>query len=981
MNPQNDDHEVVLSLSDFFAIAKRNKKSIFRSSVVCGALILLYAISRPMQFGVEGTFKEKAKAEGPATGISLLLSGEKENPAIAMIKSRRIIGDAIKNLSFQATIEPEEQRWFFFRHVADFAKAVNSNLKVEFAYLKGSQYPSIRAEPSNLGITNLTYEGEIPLSLTVEVCSDTAFAVYEKHDKIGYGTFNEPFTGANASFTITKSNIPLAAHERYTLNIKPLEQITKRIAKQLKIVADYNANSFLSLKLTYTSKHGASDLLNGIMHAYRNYLIAENHNVVTGQIEYLQKRQIEVDASLAELMEKHAEQVSTHAGNLDLLVSTQQNLQRRLLSIDLEMKQLNTALQSGNCQQIQAFTDSASQPLYTAIGEIHKYKQQCDTLELMLRGRGLDATAMGIQWQQHIADLKEVDGHTMEAKTLLKCLESGLPLPKDTDLYRSDKYLVSNWERHIGNGEVNNRNFKDYLKHLVHLLEVEKTSIENRLTHQQTSHPEFKGIDLDTAKGLYMSYSRELQELEINCAQHEFLINKLMEPEFELSSLATVLSDPISREIISKASSTTLALQDTENRTTREMERLSQELGLHKNFLSQHLEEARSLLQLKAELLKNKIVSVQGAILELTQERISLQEKQIFDHGTGRISSLEQEKAVILHQKKDLQAEFDKIPQQWATEKIVDLYLQTQGSLMQQIGNLIESKNIADHIDVTLSTPFDLATPPLHPNSPHLILLTLLASFLGAFGSLVYFLGHAAFYGPKATVMNLQLSGQHVCGELDIECEGITLKDLSIQAQETLRRMLQFILGDKPAKSMLIIEGQYPSFAPLVCEMLSKRGLKVLLQPAFDDVPSSPADVSLLSSLENGGASPTIVQESYGHRLIPGQKSLHANDLLHSSKYRELKSHYENSYDLFLVCSTTTATGAESESLTSLFDKTIMTLSEETLTELKPFMASKGHIAFTTRTASKNNVPHEKFDFLSFLKAFLPSKKHLDATS
>lgn len=963
MKRHDEPADILLSLSDFARICKQSKTKIIQSALLCGLAAMLFALTRPLQYNVEGTFKEKPRAESTSSGIStlLLLGGEKENPTIAMIKSRKVIGHAIKQLNLQATIEPEENRGFILRQLGNFGKQVQQTLRVEYAYLNRSVYPAIEEQPKQITVQALIYNEEIPLLLHVEVTSPTSYTIRDRSQTIGEGFFGEPFITKTFQFTLNSTPQGTSADltgKRYTLNLRPLEAISKGIAKNLKIIADYNASSFLTLKLSHSSRQEASALLNGIMEAYRNYLISENHKVVAEQIAYLKTRQAEINLDLSLLMETHAQQVSTHAGNLDLLISTQQNLQRRLLGIDLEIKQLQKSIDEGSYLQGHSLGDSHAPTIYNALSEIQRYKQQCDTLDLLLRHNHRNHMVQQEILEQHLSDLDEIHVHAAEAQDLLIALDENKPLPVDTDLYHSPKYLVKNWQEKISTEKQHTHNFRDYLYNLLHLFEVQKKTIEDRLTHQQGNNKEFAGIDLDTANHLYISYNRELQELESTALQHQMLLEKLKTPTFELSALATILNDSVSRDIIAKASATSLTLQDQTNRTTRELERLTQELELQKTFLGNHLFEAKALLHLKIELLKDKIEAVQAATLELTQERISIQEKQLLDHGIAHIDTLAQERAVILHQKQALQDEFDKIPEQWAREKIVDLYLQTQGSLMQQIGNLIESKNIADNIDITLSTPFDQAEPPLHPNAPHIVIFALLGGLIGALGALIRNLIKSIVNGIAATAENLRLAQQHVSGTLnmplldrDLDARWLHAQDaLGADLRETLRRLALFLLPDgaktsPPGKTVLLLEGKGPAYAGLLGELLFKRGLKILLLPicgphAKDS--DMDLDKSLWHYLTQAESPLPRPQKGKFCDLLP--LHLHEDldmEWLHSSRYQRILNHFKETYDLVIVSSDELPCSAKGETLSSLFDHTIITVQDEKLQQLKPYF-SKG---------------------------------------
>lgn len=959
MSNHSNESDILLSFSDFKKICKKSKKKLLKAAAIGAALAICFGLTRPLQYISEGTFKEKGKVDG-ASGMSalMLLNGDKDNPGIAMIKSRKILTSAVQDLNLQADILPYDSRPGFIVRFFETADLIKKNLQVQYAYLTRNQYPVVYDEPKELKIANLNYLGEVPLSLKIDLLPNGEYEVSDKkHSITKKGKLSEPLSVSEADFVLYTDSKKLPTYQSYILNIRPLEKVAKAIADNLKIVADYNASSFLTLKLQHSSKKGTPELLNSIMGSYRSLLVNEHHKVVAEQVDYLKQRQVEIDYDLTKLMEKHALQVSTHAGNLELLISTQQNLQRRLLGIDLEIKHLQKTFEEGSYLNGHLLADGSSANVYNAIAEIRRNKQQCDSLNILLQEKQITAAVQNDILDRKLEILEETNGFFDNAKKLLIALETNQKLPARTKLSESNKYLVGNWlnKLSLATAEKNETvemcksHFCDYLRNLLHLFDVQKKTIEDRLSHQQSFEREFEGIDLETANNLYIAYSKELQEIETSVIQNKYLITKLKDPSFELSSLATILSDSVSREIIAKASATSLALQDQSNRTARELERLNEELELHKGFLSNHIAQVVHLLQLKVEFLKKKIEAVQIATLDLTRQKISIQEKHLLDYGTSKIDSLTVEREVIHKQKLALQEEFDKIPQQWATEKIVDLYLQTQGSLMQQIGGMIESKNIAAHIDITLSTPFDEATQPLHPNSPNLIIFGLLGAILGSCIALGGILLKSVTSGIAATENNLKAANQRVCGILS-QNFGLQGKEkIPSQDKDTLRRLSSFLLEttDKktPSKTALLLENKGPGYAQMLLELFKNRGLRVLLQPLssgidFQETATVETKISLMNYLQKAQIAPTIIKGKDFDFIPFGEDSPFALELLTSKRYRDLLEGLASDYDIIVAVSRVDPLSAEAEALIALFDKTAITIVDEKLNDLTRYFSS-----------------------------------------
>lgn len=851
----------LLSLADIKYLLRKWKSTIVRGALVCAALALLLVLLSPVKYTSEATFYEKAKSDGvnknnKNSAALLLLGEERESSAIVMLKSDKIVEEAIKKLNLQVTVRPYT---LVPRIVTKIFKGLinnpPNNISAQWAHLSRSVYPLEFHDPSELIVKGVVYDREVPLDLDIRFLSSQAFTVKNsKGIMLGEGQLGLPFNHEDIRF-ILEANQPLDFNQRrYELAFMPSRKMAEEISSNLKVVSDYKDKSFITLTLTYDTRQGTSALLNAIMDAYQQYLADEHHRVVASQVAYLKERRAAMEGHLASLMHEHAEQLSNHAGNLDLLIATQQNLQKKLLTTDLEIKHIQQAMGKGSYLQAHYISESDPPFVHQTVAEIRGLRQQSRARQLALN-----------------------------------------------DLPKSDQF--------------------------------------------KETGQEFQGIDLETANTLYISYCRELQEAEANAIQNQYVIDKVRQPTFELTSLASVLTDPVSSEIVKKASSLALAMKDQGNRTQRELERLNQDLDLQRSFLTQHLQQIVELLKLRAALLYAKIQAVQEASLELLQQKISLHEQQLLDYASSRLNSLQQERELIQHQKQALQQEFEKLPAQWASEKLVDLYLTADGALMEHLGSLIESKNIADHLEISLSAPFDYGISPLHPKSPHLILFGLLGALIGAFGVTCFALMQSAMRGIDVTVENLRLAGGYVAGSLSGKVQ-------SKDNLETLRHLTAHLCpadeskhdGRGGGRSLLILESKGPRYASELAALLGKRQLKVLIvEISFDQQEKMDG---LLGYLE-GTSKNLNLQRKENYDLLPaGGISDYGAELIESVAYRQLLQELLSKYDWILAVSRASPCSAEAEGALALFDRAAITVTDEKLHELEGYLALSKPCAF-----------------------------------
>jgi hypothetical protein len=798
----------------------------------------------PVKYTSEATFYEKAKASNgnnASKSTALLLLGEdKEYSAIVMLKSHKILEAALKKLDLQATLEPytilPSPIVRVFKHL-NYAK---ENLMAQGARLIRSRYPVIADSVPEMIAKNVVYSGEVPLYFDLQFSSPSKYVVTDSiAGKLGEGSLGVPFKYSNVEFTIEGPPRIDENQRRYELKFKPIRKMAEDLSDDLKVISDYKDKSFISLTLHFRSRKESSDLLNAVMEAYREHLLEEHHLTVASQVEYLKQRRQTMEEQLAVLMHEHAEQLSAHAGSLDLLVATQQGLQKKLLAIDLEIKHVQQTLNEGTSPKAHYSSDNDPPFIHQTLAEIRRYCQQCDSIDAAL----------------------------------------GNSLTKD---------FVPNRQKSLGT--------------------------------------EFRGIDLDTANTLFLSYSRELNETEANANQNQYILDKIPQPDFEMSSLIAVLTDPVSQDIVRKASTLAQTIKDQTNRTSKELERLNHDLDMQRNFLSLHLKQIVELLQLRVEFLRNKVKSIQAVTFDLLQQKISLLEKSMHDYAASHLNSLKHEQTLILKQKQALQSDFDKLPEQWASEKLLDLYLKTDASIMQTIGSLIESKNISDHLEMSLSAPFDKAIPPLHPKSPHLIVWALFGAFLGGFGVTFFAVMSSVKHGISTSEDNLRLMGQHVAG---------TLSNSTETKLETLRRLGAYLcpiydIDQKDhGKTILVLESQEGNYGPEFATLLNKRNLKVIVLDITFDSTAGNSKEGLLSYLEGSSKEIQIIRGSTFDKIIAGGTTNYGNELLESAAFQKLLSDLREKYDCIVAISKNPLLSAQTEALLPIFDSVAITVTDE----------------------------------------------------
>ncbi|MES2345194.1 MAG: hypothetical protein V4494_04585 [Chlamydiota bacterium] len=225
-------------------------------------------------------------------------------------------------------------------------------------------------------------------------------------------------------------------------------------------------------------------------------------------------------------------------------------------------------------------------------------------------------------------------------------------------------------------------------------------------------------ISKDSIQELYTKYTQELDALEVRLKKLSHLTHQIEDPLFEVTSLSSILSDPISQELIRKASDLALTLRDETNRSEKEQERASAMLKNQKRFLNHHLNEIINLENLHSKLLKEKISDLRSFTLDL----------------------LKSEESELLDQLHTFREQIANFPDRWLLENEFKFKKKTSMNVMNALTQLTESKLIQQLLFQVESKPLDEAYSPIKPKHPHLFLFTCAAGIIALFFLTSYYL-------------------------------------------------------------------------------------------------------------------------------------------------------------------------------------------------------------------------------------------------
>ena len=233
------------------------------------------------------------------------------------------------------------------------------------------------------------------------------------------------------------------------------------------------------------------------------------------------------------------------------------------------------------------------------------------------------------------------------------------------------------------------------------------------------------------------------------------------------------------------------------------------------------------------------------------------------------------------------------------------------------------------------SAPIDLALAPLHPIFPKVLLWGVLGFLLGgSLGSLFVF-GKGLVHGLEATDEHLSAMGYPVLGHLN-----------SIENLETLRRLQAYFdpsMEAKGVQQLLLLQGEGPDYTSELADLFLKRGKKVLTIDLRLNDPAKIATRGLTDYLAGKIQHLPKRLGKHGDWIAAGSATRYGIELINSHAFKSLLTQLEGEYDWILLNSGALPTSSEGEILLSIFPNAAITLTHETLEDLKQVLCPLDH--------------------------------------
>ncbi len=932
--PAFDSEERIFTVSDVHRLFNSLKKRLVKIALIGGLCGFVFCAIKAPKYKIEATFKEGIEKSGGDSVLKDFLGGmsvAQQPQAVALMKSYQVLKPLIQKLGLQVGVK--KGGWI----VGKVFRRISENFKAE------------REKPledlDSFVFQDVVYDGEQTLNFSLRFSDREQFAVYLSGQKkeIASGTLGSIVSLPNVRFTLAKVPNSLKINSSYPLQIGSWIGTAKKLREQLQIANGKTNKSIYDLSFYHRDRHLGVQILNELMAGYQKYLKKDHDELAQEQLSYLEQKQEELYDKMSTMFDDHVAYLSRNLGTngfialeqeSDTLLNPHQNMMTKILTIELELSRLDQMGKNNNL--IAVADDGPFSAKLNQIGNVmRELRQQRDLLELSLQHK--QNVTDGSQLEFRRDELREIRGRREAAQRLLETIEKGLEVPLSS--FNLNRPLAL-WAQKVYESEdiEDREDLAEYLENFERLLSVREKMLQERFFYGSDAPSELEGIDLQTSKELFVEYNTKLDRVEASMRHFNQLKNEIQLNDFELSSLSSILHDPLSQNLITQASELALKLKDEKYHSSKEGERWQQELALQRKILSDHLEQLFKVEELNASLIREKIKGLQQVSLDCINQQLSVFYEQAADAVKERREALIQEKQILEKKMLDIRALASELPEKWRLEKWLELKTEMGTKMMETLTNLVESKTIGHHLHHVESKPLDFATLPEFPQKPGLFTMAFLGAFGAAFGTFFLKLIRTILKGFPTSAEKLRAMRFPFAGEISSFCDGPATETIKGPDLEVLRQLALFLEEKPHGKTIALIEGRGPDYSYSFAENLARMSYQSIVLRCDFTAKFRNEDLPGLLQIWKGEIAELPIRKGNGFDYITaGGFSSFGAEVIQSRAFSELLELLKKNYDWVFLLIRSPLADAESKTALRLCDKAIVTISGEQTELLTPF--------------------------------------------
>lgn len=959
--PTLDPEEWVVSLNDVKRLYISMWRRLIKWAFLAGVATFLYFGNSHVKYRAEASFKEGMERSHSENLFKELL-GEITVPnqpqAASFMKSYQVLKPLVEKMGLQITPSPSE--WALMRMLRRYRETWKAEKGLPVADLDPFIFQDIRYDGAQKNFFYLLFS------------DPEQFSVYDKKkSEIGRGKLTSPVCFKEVQFTLKKAPKNLKIGSFYSFDIHSWASTADSLRKRIQIKNDKDNQSVIHISITDRDRYFAAELINELMCQYQAYLKREHDHIAKMQLAYLEGKQEQIFEKMENLFDEHTAYLSHNLeknGFIGLEQETQsllhpyQQMHAKILSIDFELSRLNKIEKEGKAVAI-AEEGPFSVGLNQITQKIHDLTHQRDLIELSLcqvtegytnkpknwkfdkealqnsylkrvsitesKTDSSDCFCMSLQARRE--ELKEIRNQRFALETLIQEVELGTEI-SSLELNEG----LCQWGAALNDLEER-EDFAEYLENYARILSMREKMLQERVFYGNQSPSELDGIDLASARGLFLEYNAKLDSAEAAMRHYGQLKKEIPNPQFDLASLSSVLRDPLCQKILINASELGLQLKDEKHHSAKEAARWKEEISLHRKILMDHLDQLYQVEELNVDLIRGKMGALQRLTLDCINRQISALHEQANDAVKERRQALLHEKEILEKKMEDIRKSLAAmLPEKWRFEKWLNIKTSMVNKVMETVTEVVESKTIATHLHHVESKPLDPATLPEAPQSPHLYRMACLGAFAVPFFLFSFALIRGLLKGFPTSLEKLKTFRLPVLGSISTFCDGPAVETPIGPDLDLLRNMALFSEG---GKVIGLIGGKGPDYSYALGENFARRQAKSIIVRCDFLSKFRKEDVPGILQIWKSEIGELPIRKGKGFDFIlSGGYTPFGTEIVQSVQFKQLVELLKKNYDWVFLLFRMPLSSAESLAALRICDKAIVTVSGEQIEELTPFI-------------------------------------------
>jgi hypothetical protein len=924
--PNWDPEEWIVSFNDVKQLYFSVSKKLTKWAVLGASAALIYCGSMDVKYKAEASFKEGVEerhSENPFKELVAGISPPNKPQVTSVMKSYQVLKPLVEKMGLQIVFA--EPSWT----ISKWIRRLKDHWKAE----KGTPLSDI----DSFVFSDVCYKGEIFLPIHIIFQDREQFSVYNKRKKneLAKGKVGQPVLIHNPPVQFTLKKLPknLKKGCYYRFHIHDWRAIVASIRKKIKIKTDKDNQFIINISMANRDRHLAVQIINELMDQYQSYLKQDFESVAGAQLAYLESKQDQILNQMGLLFDQHTAYLANNLnenGTIGLeqqaqsLLIPHQRMQDKLISIDVELSRLDQIEKKDHAIGV-AEEGPFAGGIHQILHRINELKQQRDLIELSLSQVSQETL------KERRDELKEIRDHRFAVERLLQEVDHGVEISSldfNQGLYR--------WAKGVHDPEEK-EDLAQYLQNYSRLLSLKEKMLQEQFFYSNFTPTELQGIDLSSARNLFLEYNGKLDAAEALIRHYSEFRKEISNPNFELSSLSSVLKDPLCQKIILQASNLSVLLKDEKHHSSKENERWKEEISLYSKILADQLDQLSLVEELNVGLIRQKMTGLQKVSLDCINRLISVLNEQVWDAIKERRQTLSLEKDLLEKKiaaiRTSIAASF---PEKWRFEKWLDVKTSMIRKILEAITEVVESKSLSNHLHFVESKPLDHAIDPIKPIPPGLFRMIAFGAFIFPFLVFSFILINQLLKGFPITLEKLKALDLPVLGPISPFCDGPAVGVPSGPDLDLIRNMTLFFEG---AKVVGIIAGDGPDYSYVLGENLARRQDKSIVircdfmsKFRFEDTPG-------ILQIWKSEIGELPIQRGKGFDYIStGGYTPFGTEIIQSQPFTKLLDLLKKKYDRVFLYFHAPLTSAESVAALHLCDKAVITVTGERIEELTPFI-------------------------------------------